>query len=402
MKRDPATARTRPSYTRMAAVLAVTAVLAGCSSSANSASSSASQGGNSSPAPVASWPSSPGPKYPASYPTLQGYAGAVKSAEAQLTWGGPTTPAPLPKKHEFLAAIGCTPVLIGCHLGADAAVAAAKRIGWGGSVTTVTNPADTDQAVQTAILQGATAILLQGIDQSLIPIGLAQARAKHIPVVSTFQENPATAKGVNYEVNPNAVGEGQLLADAMIANNKGKVGALFLNDNEYGLPILVLKAAMAQLKACTICHITYASPINFTGDTVNTTLPNRVVAALRADKNINSMVVGYDPPATFIVPAINAAHLQNQAQLYSQLGDTLHFVGTHDAFANDIGASLAWAGWAALDEIIRYLDGKPFVLENVPSQMFDAKNVPAGGAPFTGESAGFEQKYLALWGKSGS
>ncbi len=401
MKRDPATVRTRPPYARMAAVLAVAAVIAGCSSTANSAGSPASQGGSPSAA-AASWPSSPGQKYPASYPTLQDYASAVKAAEGPVTWDGPTTAAPLPKKHEFLAAIGCTPVLIGCHLGADAAVAAAKRIGWGGSVTTVANPADTDQAVQTAILKGATAILLQGIDQSLIPIGLAEARARHIPVVSTFQENPATAKGINYEVNPNAVGEGRLLADAMIANNKGKVDVLFLNDNEYGLPILVLKAAMAQLKACTICHITYASPINFTGDTVNTTLPDRVVAALRADKNINSMIVGYDPPATFIVPALNAAHLQKQAQLYSQLGDTLHFVGTHDAFANDIGASLAWAGWAALDEIIRYLDGKPFVLENVPSQMFDYQNVPAGGAPFTGASSGFEQKYLALWGKSGS
>ena len=402
MKRDPA--RTRPGVRpgRMAAVLAAAAVIAGCSSGGSTASGPASQGASSSPAPAASWPSSPGPKYPASYPNLQGYANAVKQAEAPLAWDGPTVPAPLPKKHEFLAAIGCTPVLIGCHLGADAAVAAAKRLGWGGSVTTVPNPADTDQAVQTAILKGATAILLQGIDQSLIPIGLAQARAKHIPVVSTFQENPATPTGINYEVNPNAVGEGQLLADAMIANNQGHVDVLFLNDNEYGLPILVLKAAMAQLKACTICHLTVASPINFTGATVNTTLPDRVVAALRADKNINSMVVGYDPPATFIVPAINAAHLQKQAQLYSQLGDTLHFVGTRDAFANDIGASLAWAGWAALDEIIRYLDGKPFVAENVPSQMFNYQNVPAGGAPFTGVSAGFEQKYLALWGKSGS
>jgi ribose transport system substrate-binding protein len=385
---------------------AVAALLAGvlavaCSSGPASTTSSSGSFANPgvTPLPPVQWPSSPGPALPASYPTIAGYAAAVTAAEKPLTWAGPTTSTKVPKKG-YLVAIGCTPALIGCHLGADAAVAAVKQLGWRGKVVSVENPADTDQAMQTAILDGATAILLQGIDESLVPIGLREAHAKHIPVVSTFQENTPGPEAVNYEVNPNARAEGQLLADAMIANNNGKVDVLFLDDNEYGLPVLVLKDAMAQLKACTICHITFAPPINFTGNTVNTTFPGRVVGALRADKSINSMLVGYDPPATYLVPAINAAGLRNQAQLYSQLGDTLHYVQARDAFANDIGASLAWAAWGALDEIFRYLNNQPFVVENVPAQMFNYANVPPGNTPFSGVSSGFEQKYLGLWGRS--
>lgn len=376
-------------------------LVAACSSGPASPSSSSGDFANPGvhPRPLVDWPSSPGPALPTSYPSIAGYASAVKQAEKPLAWDGPTTPTKMPKKG-YLVAIGCTPALIGCHLGADAAVAAVKRLGWRGKVVSVQNPSDTDQAVQTAILDGATAILLQGIDESLVPLGLKEAHAKHIPVVSTFQENAPEASGVNYEVNPDANEEGQLLADAMIANTKGHVNVLFLNDNEYGLPVLVLKDAMAQLKACTICHISYAPPINFTGNTVNTSFPGRVVAALRARKSINSMIVGYDPPATYLIPAINSAGLRHQAQLYSQLGDTLHYVQTRDAFANDIGASLAWAAWAALDEMFRYLNNQPFVVENVPSEMFDSANVPAGDTPFNGVSSGFEQKYLALWGRA--
>ena len=391
---------------RRGAVSAIAALLAGvvavgCSSGPAAVTSGSSSFANPgvTPRPLVHWPASPGPALPASYPTIAGYAAAVTAAEKPLTWAGPTTSTKMPKKG-YLVAIGCTPALIGCHLGADAAVAAVKQLGWRGKVVSVENPADTDQAMQTAILDGATAILLQGIDESLVPIGLKEAHAKHIPVVSTFQENVPESTGVDYEVNPNARAEGQLLADAMIANNKGRVDVLFLDDNEYGLPVLVLQDAMAQLKACTICHLTFASPINFTGNTVNTTFPGRVVAALRADKAINSMLVGYDPPATYLVPAINAAGLRSQAQLYSQLGDTLYYVQKRDAFANDIGASLAWAAWAALDEIFRYLNNQPFVVENVPSQMFNYANVPPGNTPFNGVSSGFEQKYLALWGRS--
>jgi ABC-type sugar transport system substrate-binding protein len=343
------------------------------------------------------WPSSPGPKLPASYSSLAGYAGAVKQAESPVKWDGPTTKVKPPKKG-FLAAIGCSKTFAGCYVGLEGALAAAKKVGWGGSMTNVTNTTDLDQAVQTAILHGATAIVLQGIDQTNIPIGLAEARRKNIPVISTFNEDKPNPKGVNYEVNPDADFMGQALADAMIANNKGKVNALFLDDNEYGLPIIVLQQLRKQLEACKICKNTIKD-LNFTANQVTTTLPTALTSALRTNPSINAIGIGYDAPTDYLVPALNSAHLQNQAPFYSQLGLTLNFIHKKDAFANDMAASLSWSGWAAMDEIFRYLNGKPFVPENIPAEMFGYSNTPANGAQFTGNSSGFQQKYLSLWGK---
>ena len=60
-------------------------------------------------------------------------------------------------------------------------------------------------------------------------------------------------------------------------NNHGVVHALFLEDAEFSLPVTVLEAVKAELAACSACKITYADPINFTANTVATTLSDRLL-----------------------------------------------------------------------------------------------------------------------------
>jgi ribose transport system substrate-binding protein len=383
---------------RRVALMAIAALilpLAACSTAA----SQSSTGSASTATTSGTWPASPGGTLPLSYPTLAQYQAAVAAAEAPVKWQGPTVPVK-PPKNAYIAAIGCAANFSGCTLPLQAAAAAAKAAGVKFTYTNVTNPQDYDQAVQTAILNGATAIFYDGGKASLIPVGLKQAQQKHIPVVSAFNDNPETP-GLSYEVDPDGTAEGQALADAIIANTNGKPDVLFMNDNEYGLPVLVLDAAMKQLQACTICHVTFAKPINFTSAVVNTTLPTTTVSALRADPSINAVLIGYDPPTTYLIPAINSAGLKNRAPFYSQLGETLQYISTDNDFKNDTGASVTWAGYAAIDELFRALDHQPFVLENIPFQMFDTQNVPAGNAPFTGESSSnYVEHYLQLWGVS--
>jgi ribose transport system substrate-binding protein len=375
------------------AIAALVLPVAACSTAA----SQSSTGSASTATTSGTWPASPGGTLPLSYPTLAQYKAAVATAEAPVKWQGPTVPVKPPTK-AYIAAIGCAANFSGCTLPLQAAAAAAKAAGVKFTYTNVTNPQDYDQAVQTAILNGATAILYDGGKASLIPVGLKEAQQKHIPVVSAFNDNPPTP-GLSYEIDPDGTEEGQVLADAIIANTNGKPDVLFMNDNEYGLPVLVLAAAMKQLQACTICHVTFAQPINFTSAVVNTTLPTTTVSALRADPSINAVLIGYDPPTTYLIPAINSAGLKNRAPFYSQLGETLQYISTDNDFKNDTGASVTWAGYAAIDELFRALDHQPFVLENIPFQMFDSQNVPAGNAPFTGESSSnYEEHYLQLWG----
>jgi ribose transport system substrate-binding protein len=145
--------------------------------------------------------------------------------------------------------------------------------------------------------------------------------------------------------------------------------------------------------------VKYAPEINFTAATVGTTLPNRVVSALRTNQDVNSILVGFDPPVTQVIPAIMSAGLGDRVKFYSQLGTTaaVNFIAQKQVMAADVGASNEWGGWAAIDEAIRLLNGQKPVDENVPVILLRGDNLPPKGQPFTGEDAGFKDKYTALW-----
>ena len=329
---------------------------------------------------------------------LSEYQKIVDEGTAPVTWNGPTESSKAPANIS-LAIVTCTVALEGCKLLTQGTENAAKAINWKTNVVNVTDPTGYDQALQTVIAQGADAVVLVGVDQRLVPGGIKAAHSKKVPLVSLFQNNEPGPNGVDAEVMPDPKVEGKLLAAAMIVNNKGKVNALFMPDDEFSLPVAVLASTKGTLDSCSACEVKYAPEISFTAATVGTTLPGRVVAALRQDPSINSILVGFDPPVTTVIPAMTAAGLKDQAKFYSQLGTTaaLGFIADGTVMDSDVGASNEWGGWGAVDNTIRLLNGQPAVEENIPSILLNKTNLPPKGQPFVGEDAGFKDKYLALW-----
>ena len=335
-------------------------------------------------------------------PSLSKYTKSEEAAEAVAVWNGPTEPAIAPKD-KFLVVISCTWAVAGCKAEAEGAEEAAKAIGWRSKIIVVDNPTGYDQAMQTGINSGANAILLDGVDQAIVQGGIALAKKNKIPVVSVFQYNEPGEFGVDADVHPDGVEGGRMLADSAIVNSGGKIHALMLNAAEFSLPVTVLKSVKDEWAKCTQCEITYANEINFTSAVIGTTLPQQVVAAMRSDPKINTIIVGFDPPATFIVPAINAANLTDQAKMYSQLGNAapLALVREGNVLVADVGASLYWGSWGGVDQIIRLMNGQPTVEQNVPVQLLSSrsvKNLPPEGKMFDGSASGFREKYLKLWG----
>jgi ribose transport system substrate-binding protein len=364
----------------LAAALGAVLALSACGSSDSSSGSGGASGSGASDADLAA------------------YQQIVDEGTAPVAWAGPTDAAKAPAGVS-LAIVTCTMALEGCKLLTEGTEHAAKAVGWEADVVNVTDPTGYDQALQTVISSGADAVVLVGVDQHLIPGGIAAAHDKGIPLVSLFQNNEAGPDGVDVEVSPDPEQEGKLLAASMIVDHGGKVNALLMPDEEFSLPVAVLAAAKDTLDGCDACDVKYADEINFTAATVGTTLPSRVVAALRQDPSINAILVGFDPPVTTVIPAMVAAGLQDQAKFYSQLGTTaaLGFIADDTVMAADVGASNEWGGWAAVDQAIRLLNGQPTVEENVPVVLLTKSNLPPEGEPFVGEEAGFKDKYLALW-----
>jgi ribose transport system substrate-binding protein len=235
--------------------------------------------------------------------------------------------------------------------------------------------------------------------------GIKEAAARHIPVVSAGSNYEIGGAGqVIADVHGDVNEEGDLMADAAMVDHGGTVHAVLLQDAEFAEPVAVLQAVKQQFSSCAKCSISYASPINFTATVIGTQLPSEVVTAAQRDPAINAVMLGFDPPATFVVPALDAAGDRTKLTMYTQLGDSapLALVQQGNVLKYDVAGSVQWAVWGDFDEIIRYLDHQPLVAENLPLQLFTSASPQAvtklGADDFAATFAGYEQKYEALWG----
>ena len=335
-------------------------------------------------------------------PDLSQYEKVVTDATATAPWNGPTEPAAAPKD-KFVVEISCTHAVEGCKKSSEDIEAVAKRLGWKYKVIVVNEPTGFDAALQTGVNAGAEAIFLQGVDAKMVPGGIAAARSKKIPLVSSQLYNPVGPDGVDADVSSDAAQTGKILASSAIVDHKGKMHVLMLNIAEWPLPVKIMDAVKQTFDSCKQCEITYADPIDFTSSVIGTTLPQQVVAAMRRDPEINVIVEGIDPMSNFIVPAINAAGMSDKVKLYTSLGNAgpLSLMRDGNVVQADVGVSLKWAIWGAYDQLIRIMNGQKTVEQNVPVQLLSmsaADQLPPSGQGFTGDRSGFADKYLALWG----
>jgi ribose transport system substrate-binding protein len=335
---------------------------------------------------------------------LKTYETALTKAEAPVKWDGPTVPAKAPK-NVTVGVVSCSYSVEGCKADGVASLQVAKALGWKTKQIIVDTPSGYGQAMQTLLNEGVQAINISGIEEQLVSTGIKAAAAKHIPVVSAGANYATGGPGeVNVDVHGNVNEEGQLMADAAMVDHAGNVDALFLQDAEFTEPVNVLKAVKAQFATCKQCKITYANPINFTATVISTTLPGSVVTAIQSNPAINSLIIGFDPPAPYIVPALDAAGDKTKVTMYTQLGDSapLALVQQGNVLHYDVAESTGWSVWGDYDEIIRALDHKPYVNENLPLQVFTSSNPSAvaklGGNDFAATFAGYQAKYEKLWG----
>jgi ribose transport system substrate-binding protein len=374
--------------------------VAACGSSSSSSSSASASGATTSASTGTTGSSSSSSS--ASY--LAPYQKALQAASAPISWHGPTTPAKAPK-HIVVGAVNCSYTVEGCKSGGEAFVAVAKALGWTPKLIIVDSASGYEQAMQTLINEHVSAIYLGGIEEQLVPNGIKQAQAKNIPVVSVGSNYAVGGAGqVTADVHAPVADEGKLMADAAMVDHQGKVDALLLQDAEFAEPVAVLKAVKAQFATCKQCSIKYESPINFTASVIQSGLPGEVVTALQSHPSINSIMLGFDPPATFVVPALDSAGDKTKVTMYTQLGDSapLSLVQQGNVLKWDVASSVPWGVWGAFDEVIRKLDHQPLVNENLPLQMFSSANpsqvTKLGANDFAATYAGYEDKYKALWG----
>jgi ABC-type sugar transport system substrate-binding protein len=246
-------------------VVFVVAVVAGCGSSSSSSSSSeksetTAQETETSPEPE------PGETEPASTegsssPIVETAAKAVAHFEEEpqeISVNTPLSKAP-PKGQSiaYLAANveGVKPLLAGFE-------AATKAIGWKFIQIPFTagDPSSLAAAMEKAVAQNPDYIVSSSNPVSLFSKGLAEAKAKGIPVLNQFTTEPyypdGSGNGLYYIVDEERYyqRQGKLLADYVIANTEGKGSAVIVNIPEYPVLEETTKAAVAELGKCSECE----------------------------------------------------------------------------------------------------------------------------------------------------
>ena len=344
----------------------------------------------------------------ASAVSLATFQARLKAAEAPVTkWQGPTQPV-TPPKHFKLAIVTCFSILHGCVSPATGAADAAKALGWTSTIYDgKDDPTVQAKDIEQAVTSHANAIITTAVNGSEVASALADAKAHHIPVISTSNGSAAGQQGFAFDTSPNLTKLGADIADWFIVASHGKGPIVAYLDKEFQSNIATEDGLQAELKLCTTCVV--EPTVDFVATDVSNALGPNTVAYFQQNPSVKFFYGSYDPALTVQVPALQQAGLTS-IQGSSILGDAqnLAYIRSGAIQASDGAWDNEYEGWATVDQIIRVVDHKrPFVTKGVPAPFKYGENIPytllvKSNLPPAGQdwhaSFNYIAKFKKLWG----
>lgn len=343
----------------------------------------------------------------------------VAEAKAALQRNYRGTDGPVPAsgppaaKNKSIWVITCGQAAVGCATLGNAAVAAARTIGW--KVTLCDgklSPPTYVQCVYSAIAAHADAIVPTIVDCPDISSPLAAARRAGIKIFGLVSFDCDVAGGANlFNATVHYHGASTLadfyatlaktMADYVIAKSNGAAHVLLIGENDDYTGRTIFAAQRTELARCTSCRV-YDLVFSLS-DLGSGVLASKVSAALVQHPDVTTVVAGFDA-------AIDAGI----GQAVSSAGRPLMLTGLEGLPANIslikqgrqaavAGISLGWIGWAAIDGLNRLFAGQPQVDEGIGWQTVDKDhNLPTTPAydGNVGSNGQPKQDYQAIYRKS--
>lgn len=335
----------------------------------------------------------------------------------------PSAPTKPPAKQKIWI-IACGLVAEGCKVPAEGAAEAARELGWEANVVDgKVDPAVYNSLIRQAVGAGVDAIVLVSVDCSLTRASLEAAKAAGIKLVGVYALDcgekysggePLFDTEVVFAGGKSpAEWEGGPLSRSMveyaIARTEGHVKAILMRENDNATVRIINDGIEAALKDCgSECEMT---TVNFTtSDMVSGKLQSKTQTALTQNPEANVVFAGYDGASALgIAAGVEASGRSSEVLVLGGEGLAPNIAmikeGRGQTFA--AGVPARWLGWAAIDELIRNLNGEDPVDEGIGLQSIDSEhnipsdtpyydgNVGAGGKP----KQDYEANFLELWGK---
>jgi len=237
--------------------------------------------------------------------------------------------------------------------------------------------------IEQAIGRKASVIVLQSFAADALAAPLKQAENAKIKVVLGFVSDPRLpnegekATGVDAIVTYCNSCAGKLAATYMVAESGSDVKPIVFNVPDVPQAQLEVDGFNNKLKElCPSCKSDSAdAPISqwVTG------LPGLTSSALKRRPDANYLFPLYDGMVATMKPSVAAAGAEGRVKIVSYNGDQPNLQAIHDkdkVEVANVGASLQWAGWAAVDQALRVLTGNtPLTDEKIPNRVFYSGNI---------------------------
>ncbi len=327
--------------------------------------------------------------------------------KTQVPEAKPTTPV-TPGSHQ-VAVISVGQSTPGASNTALAVQAAISAIGWtapatyDGQFSAATASGD----METAINNGAQALILISLTPSTVASALQLAASKDVAVVCILCGPPSTFAAypgiVGVEPSPAAIGDAQ--ADWVIVNSKGTAKVWVYEDNEFAETIAQTSAAISTLHSkCPKCQVHTAQ--TQAGDEQAPGIPVLAgVLAANPKGTINDIIAPYDGAAanfaTFAAqdgrPEINFIGYAGLPDMFDEIAE-----GTPPGAKVTVSIPLPYMGWAAIDEAARLLNKQStWNANNLGVALITRQNVNKFNAtnPYVAPNFNFKSYFLKLWGK---
>jgi ribose transport system substrate-binding protein len=321
--------------------------------------------------------------------------------EAYGDWRGPTE-APAHEAGKNVQIIVCTKASVACVQAAEGAKAAAEALGWSADILDGKGtPQGFSAAFDSAVQKKASAIITIAIPTPAVGDKIEQARKAGIITVGVGDKEPASGtKYDGYVPFPMPL-MNTVLAYADIANTDGKSKSIVVEDP--GFPVLVQSAAQYRkiIETCDGCEA-IAEKWQITDAADPTKVGKIIQAAVSKNPDATTLALPYAIGLPAAVQAVAAAGKDGDIAIVAKDADDVGLKAVADGSSRyNAGSSVAWAGWAGVDQVVRGLAKEPYLgptETGVGVVLFSKDNVPKDGniETFPG-LVDYKAKYQEIW-----
>jgi ABC-type sugar transport system substrate-binding protein len=289
-----------------------------------------------------------------------------------------------------------------CEAQGDIIKQGAADLGWTATtIGTDGSPEQLQNAFETALRQGADAIILNAVNRASVAKQLEKAKQEGVAFVTSSSVDK-TGDGIlaNVAGTDNSAKIGENIAAQIVADSKGKANTLYVNISAFQ----ILQALGDQFKSsyaryCSSCQ--YASldiPITSLGKDA----PDRIVSYLRSHPQVNYVVLSVSNALGSGLPAaLRAAGLADKVKIVGQSGDSQTF---QDLQAKSLNSIVPYdyytVDYMMLDALARHFAGAPAQNALPPLWIVTPENMPAeatkGLFPVV---PSYRDEFKKLWGK---